>query len=58
MSLHQWSLAKKVAKKLKSDAKIVPNQAKTKGDGVKKIHKITISVNTENFDALITLRLI
>ena len=35
MNTHQWSLAKKVAQKLKSDAPKVPNQAKAKRDDIK-----------------------
>ena len=47
----------KLFKKMKSDAPKVPKEAKAKRDG--KINNITISINfnSENFDALKTLRL-
>ena len=55
---HQWSLSKQSSLKVEKDSPKVPKQAEVKRGGVI-THKITISINfnTENIDALKTLRI-
>ena len=58
MNPHQWSWPKQSNLKIENDSPKVPKQAEAKRDGVIN-PKITISINfnTENFDALKTLRI-
>ena len=57
MNPRQWSLAKESSLKVANGGPKVQKQAKDKRDGVINPQNYNFNFNTENFDALKTLRI-